>query len=83
MPSKKLTKKTIDASRYEGDGKSRDVRWDAEIPGLGLRLYPSGRKAFVLSYRSSGRKRLMTLEHFPITHGHSRQQRNSFRIPLA
>jgi hypothetical protein len=38
MPKKKLTKKAIDAFRYEGDGKSRDVRWDAEVPGLGLRL---------------------------------------------
>jgi integrase len=66
MPTKKLTKKTIDAFRYEGDGKSRDVRWDAEVPGLGLRLYPSGRKAFVLSYRSSGRKRLMTLGNFGV-----------------
>ncbi len=66
MPTKKLTKKTIDAFRYKGDGKSRDVRWDAEVPGLGLRLYPSGRMAFVLSYRASGRKRLMTLGNFGV-----------------
>jgi len=26
--------------------------------------------------------RMAELEHFPITRGHSRQQRNSFRIPL-
>ncbi len=66
MPTKKLTKKAIDAFRYEGDGKSRDIRWDTEMTGLGLRLYPSGKKTFVLSYRASGRKRLMTLGNFGV-----------------
>ena len=45
-----------------------DVRWDgdsrASVTGLGLRIYPSGRKAFVISYRSKGRKRLMVLGDF-------------------
>lgn len=58
----KLTKRTVDGLRYTGDGTSRDVRWDDEVPGLGVRVYPSGRKAFVLSYRVNGRKRLMTLK---------------------
>ncbi|MEE8227576.1 MAG: Arm DNA-binding domain-containing protein, partial [Kiloniellales bacterium] len=66
MATKKLTKKAIDAFKYEGDGKSRDIRWDTEMTGLGLRLYPSGRKAFVLSYRALGRKRLMTLGNFGV-----------------
>jgi integrase len=64
----KLTKSRIDAFRYEGDGKSRDLRWDDAVSGLGLRVYPSGRKAFVLSYRTQGRKRLLTLgEYGPLT----------------
>ncbi|TDJ61162.1 MAG: site-specific integrase [Nitrospina sp.] len=61
----KLTKKSVDKLLYEGtplkNGMSRDVRWDDEIPGLGVRIYPSGRKAFILSYRSHGRKRLFTI----------------------
>ncbi len=58
----KLTKRNIDAARYEGDGSSRDVRWDAAMPGFGLRVYPSERKSFVLSYRNGGgRKRLIVL----------------------
>lgn len=57
----KLTKKAIDRMRYEGDGQSRDVRWDDQLPGFGVRIYPAGRKAFVLSYRSKGRKRFITL----------------------
>jgi integrase len=57
----RLTKSQIDGFSYGGDGKSRDVRWDEKVPGLGVRIYPSGRKAFVLSYRAHGAKRLLTL----------------------
>ena len=57
----KLTKRAIDAFRYGGGW---DVRWDEDVPGFGLRLYPSGKKAFVLSYRASGRKRLMVLGRY-------------------
>jgi integrase len=56
-----LTKKAIDAFKYTGDGASRDVRWDDAMPGFGIRIYPSGRKSFVLSYRAAGKKRLVTL----------------------
>ncbi len=65
----KLTKSQIDRFHYEGDGKSRDVRWDSTVSGLGLRIYPTGRKAFVLSYRDpQRRKRLYTLgEYGPLT----------------
>jgi hypothetical protein len=31
---------------------------------LGLRIYPSGKKSFVYSYRAGGRKRLLTLGAF-------------------
>ncbi len=64
----KLTKSRIDSFAYEGDGMSRDVRWDDAVSGLGLRVYPSGKKAFVLSYRVKGQKRLLTLGQFgPLT----------------
>ena len=66
MPSLSLTKKAIDQFEYDGDGKSRDFRWDTRLPGFGVRIYPSGRKAFVISYRFAGRKHLMTLG----TYGH-------------
>lgn len=57
----KLTKRTIDAATYTGKNESRCVLWDSTIPGFGCRVYPSGKKAFVLSYRSRGKKRLLTL----------------------
>ena len=59
--SAKLTKKKIDSFTYRGKNGARDVRWDSAIAGFGIRIYPNGRKTFVLSYRCNGRKRLMTL----------------------
>ena len=58
-----LTIKAIKAIKYRGGW---DVHWDGNITGLGLRVYPSGKKAFVLSYRSRGRKRLMVLGKFGV-----------------
>ena len=54
----KLTKKAIDGFAYRGGW---DVRWDDQVSGFGIRLYPSGRKSFVYSYRHQGRKRLLVL----------------------
>ena len=59
----KLTTKAIRAWTYRGGW---DVRWDQAVTGLGLRIYPSGKKSFVLSYRSGGRKRMMVLGTFGV-----------------
>lgn len=40
------------------------MRWDDAIPGFGVRIYPSGKKAFVASYRTKVRKRLMVLGRY-------------------
>lgn len=42
------------------DGKTR-IEWDNQVKGLGLRISVKGTKAFVLSYRINGRKRIATL----------------------
>ena len=42
------------------DGQTRIV-WDSIVKGLGLRISTKGTKAFVLSYRINGRKRIITL----------------------
>lgn len=57
----KITKLDCDAARYERTDGGRCALWDSLLPGFGLRIYPSGRKAFVLSYRAAGRKRMMTI----------------------
>nr|WP_242479702.1 site-specific integrase [Lamprobacter modestohalophilus] len=56
-----MTKRTIDAAQYEGENGARFVLWDSEVPGFGCRIYPSGKRTFVLSYRINNRKRLLTL----------------------
>lgn len=66
----KLTKRVVDAATYQGSCKNgawtRCVLWDDELHGFGLRVYPSGRKVFVLSYRAKGHKRLATIGPFGV-----------------
>ena len=54
----RLTKRAIDGMEYSG---GTDYRWDESLPGFGVRVYPSGKKSFVISYRVKGRKRFMVL----------------------
>ncbi len=57
-----LTKRFIDSRRYGGGS---DVWWDEKFPGFGVRVYPSGKKSFVLSYHNAGgRKRLLVLGRY-------------------
>ena len=42
-------------------GPKPNIIWDRNVTGLGVKVFPSGGKSFVLSYRSGGRKRLATL----------------------
>lgn len=54
----RLTKREVDritAKRHE------TFVWDAEVPGLGLRVRTNGRKLFVYQYFARGRTRRMTL----------------------
>ena len=59
--AQKLTKNIIDRATYQGDNNNRHVLWDSAISGFGLRIYPSGKKAFVLFYRVAGRQRFLAL----------------------
>ena len=59
----RLTKTVADAAKYPHgpDSKRRFVIHDDDIPGFGLRVYPSGRRAFVLRYSVAGHQRLLTI----------------------
>ncbi|MDP1554959.1 MAG: Arm DNA-binding domain-containing protein, partial [Hyphomonas sp.] len=61
----KLTKRIVDAS---GSKDAEYFVWDRELKGFGLRVYPSGRKTFVLQYRSGGRTRRLNVGPYgPLT----------------
>ncbi len=62
--AKKLTQTLIKTITYQGDGKQKDIRWDSLMPSFGIRIYPSGKKAFVMSYRDKGKKHLFTIGQY-------------------
>ncbi|MFN3076365.1 MAG: tyrosine-type recombinase/integrase [Alphaproteobacteria bacterium] len=56
----KLTKRVVDGAAPDPDGGNR-IYWDSDVKGFGLRVTAAGVKAYVLSYRFDGRKRLLTI----------------------
>src|SRR5918997_6892018 len=69
----KITKRLVDATAPA----DRDVFvWDAELPGFGLRVKPSGTKSYLLQYRNAeGRSRRLTLgRHGPLTAERAREK---------
>ncbi len=61
----KITKSFIDKTSYDNDldGK-KQIIWDTDMTGFGLRLYPSNKKSFILSYRHNGIKREYTIGQY-------------------
>jgi integrase len=54
----KITKRVVDAAKV----CERDyVVWDDELPGFGLRVFASGKRSYVIQYRSGGRSRRYTI----------------------
>ena len=41
----RLTKRTVDS---EVPGTSEGFVWDVELPGFGLRVFPTGRKTYII-----------------------------------
>lgn len=54
----KLSKKMVDAA---GSHDKDYVIWDDDLPGFGLRVFRSGKRSYVLQYRSLGRSRRYTI----------------------
>ena len=57
----KLTKRTIEGLSYKGSGSSFYAIWDSKTPGFGVRIFPTGKKSFILKYRIRGRQRIFTI----------------------
>jgi len=68
----KLTKKLIDGL----DKRDKDYfEWDDELPGFGVRVWPTGRKTYVAQYRSGKQTRRFKVGvHGPLTVEEARKQ---------
>lgn len=54
----KLTKRTVDASIAQ---PTEYFIWDDELPGFGVRVFPTGKRSYLIQYRSSNRSRRYTI----------------------
>jgi integrase len=58
----KLTKAVIDDLAFQGKTpKAKCVYWDEQLPGYGVRVWPTGKKVFLYAYRFHGRQRYLGL----------------------
>lgn len=77
----KLTKSKINKLVYNKSSNKQQISWDDNLAGFGIRVYPSGKKAFVVRYRVDGRRFMITLGLFgPLT---LEQARKNASIVLA
>lgn len=68
----KLTKRLIDALELRA---SDYFEWDDELPGFGVRVWPTGRKVYVAQYRAAGRTRRVKIgTHGPLTVEEARKE---------
>ena len=64
-PPEKISKRMVDA--LSADGKP-GVYWDRNLPGFGVRLYPTGRKTYVVQSRGpAGSRRVTVGQHGEIS----------------
>jgi integrase len=77
----KLTKRLVESlSPY---AKERIV-WDDELGGFGLRIYPTGRKVYVVQYRANGRTRRKNLgQHGILTADEARKDAKLVQADVA
>ena len=71
-PAKKITKRMVDALSARGNA---GIAWDRDLPGFGVRLYPTGRITYVVQSRGpSGSRRVTLGEHGEITPDQARKR---------
>jgi len=63
MAKIKITKRTVEALKV---ATNDHIAFDTDLPGFGVRVMPSGRRFFLVQYRSHGRTRRAMLGQFGI-----------------
>jgi integrase/uncharacterized protein (DUF433 family) len=68
----KLTKRVVEGLPLKANNY---IQFDADLPGFGVRVMPSGKRFFLIQYRRNGRTRRVMLGQFgPVTAELARQQ---------
>ena len=66
-----ISKRTVESLSVEKDM----VYWDSELPGFGVRVYPSGSKVYIVQTRAKGKSKRATVgRHGVITADQARQR---------
>ena len=77
----KLTKRVVE--NLAPEPKERIV-WDQELSGFGIRIYPTGRKVYIVQYRSFGRTRRKNLgQHGVLTADEARKDAKLVQADVA
>lgn len=76
MSKGRITKRAVDALRYDGKGKAgRTFKWDDALSGFGVAAFPSGKKVYVAQYRKDGVSRRISIgEHGRLTPDEARSE---------
>jgi integrase len=72
VPKPKLTKRTVESLKVN---EKDYITFDAELPGFGVRIMPSGKRFFLIQYRRHGRTRRVMIGQFgPVTAENARRE---------
>jgi len=72
----KLTKRAVDALE---PGETEYFEWDSDLTNFGVRVYPTGRKSYLIQYRARGRSQRYTIgRHGALTADEARKLARRF-----
>ena len=57
----RITASRVGRLKFDPNKPTKQIIYDLQLAGFGVRIYPSGRKVYVLQYGSSAKRRLMVI----------------------